>query len=100
MGPTFNTRSFNADGSVTIDTNPSNDVKISPIASVCSSCHDDPRSVERRNRYPRARVRRFLTRVPGLFLPDLPALTDFRLRVIAPILTLTCSRGHRHAREG
>jgi OmcA/MtrC family decaheme c-type cytochrome len=41
LGPTFNTSSFNADGTVTIDTNPSNDVKISPIASVCSSCHDD-----------------------------------------------------------
>lgn len=41
MGPTFDTKSFNADGTVTIDTNRLNDVKISPIASVCSSCHDD-----------------------------------------------------------
>ena len=41
MGSTFDTRSIGADGIVKIDTNPSNDVKISPIAAVCSSCHDD-----------------------------------------------------------
>ena len=41
MGSSFNTRSFNPDGTVTIDTNPTNDVKITPTAAVCSSCHDD-----------------------------------------------------------
>lgn len=40
VGPTFDTRSFKPDGTVTIDTDPTNDVKISPIAAVCSSCHD------------------------------------------------------------
>jgi len=41
LGPTFNTRSFKPDGTVTIDADPNNDVKISPTAAVCSSCHDD-----------------------------------------------------------
>jgi OmcA/MtrC family decaheme c-type cytochrome len=40
LGSTFNTKSFNIDGTVTIDTDPTNDVKVSPIAAVCSSCHD------------------------------------------------------------
>jgi OmcA/MtrC family decaheme c-type cytochrome len=40
LGPSFDTKSFNANGTVTIDTSPVNDVKISPTAAVCSSCHD------------------------------------------------------------
>lgn len=40
LGSTFNTRSIKSDGTVAIDTDPSNDVKVSPIAAVCSSCHD------------------------------------------------------------
>jgi OmcA/MtrC family decaheme c-type cytochrome len=41
IGPTFDTKSIKADGTVSIDTDPNNDVKISPTAAVCSSCHDD-----------------------------------------------------------
>jgi OmcA/MtrC family decaheme c-type cytochrome len=41
IGPTFDTKSIRADGTVSIDTDPNNDVKISPTAAVCSSCHDD-----------------------------------------------------------
>jgi OmcA/MtrC family decaheme c-type cytochrome len=43
LGSTFNSKSIAANGSITIDTDPNNDVKISPIAAVCSSCHDDPK---------------------------------------------------------
>jgi OmcA/MtrC family decaheme c-type cytochrome len=45
LGSSFDTRSFKADGTVAIDTNPSNDVKISPIAAVCSSCHDERETI-------------------------------------------------------
>jgi OmcA/MtrC family decaheme c-type cytochrome len=43
LGSTMNTGSTatNADGSFVINTDPSSDVKISPIAAACSSCHDD-----------------------------------------------------------
>ncbi len=40
LGSTFSTKSILPDGSIAIDTDPANDVKISPTAAVCSSCHD------------------------------------------------------------
>jgi len=44
LGSTFDTgTSIGASGAVTIDTDPTNDVKISPTAAVCSSCHDGER---------------------------------------------------------
>lgn len=45
IGSSFDTKSFNPNGTVTIDTNPANDVKISPTAAVCSSCHDDRETI-------------------------------------------------------
>jgi OmcA/MtrC family decaheme c-type cytochrome len=45
IGSSFDTKSFAANGAVTIDTNPGNDVKISPTAAVCSSCHDDRETI-------------------------------------------------------
>ena len=43
LGSTVNTRSTgnNADGTFIIDTDPTNDVKVSPTAAACSSCHDE-----------------------------------------------------------
>lgn len=43
LGSTLNTRStaVNADGTFVINTDPADDVKISPTAAACSSCHDD-----------------------------------------------------------
>ncbi len=42
LGTTMNTRSsgVNANGTFVINSDPANDVKISPTAAVCSSCHD------------------------------------------------------------
>ena len=44
LGASFDTASFDMaikpDGTATIDTDPANDVKITPTAAVCSSCHD------------------------------------------------------------
>ena len=40
LGSTFSTKSILPDGRITIDTDPANDVKITPTAAVCSSCHD------------------------------------------------------------
>lgn len=41
LGSSMDTNSFNkTDGTKTIDTNPADDVKITPTAAVCSSCHD------------------------------------------------------------
>ncbi len=45
LGSTFNTRSFMPDGTVEVDTDPTNDVKVTPTAAVCSSCHDRDRAV-------------------------------------------------------
>lgn len=69
MGSSLDSKSFNADGTVTIDTNPNNDVKISPIASVCSSCHDDREAVSH------------MIRTGGAsFSTDLPALASGQVR--------------------
>lgn len=40
LGSTFVSKSILPDGTVSIDTDPVNDVKITPTAAVCSSCHD------------------------------------------------------------
>ncbi len=47
LGSTLNTRSstVNANGTFQIDLDPANDVKISPTAAACSSCHDDRETV-------------------------------------------------------
>ena len=45
LGSTFDTRSIRASGTVSIDTNPNNDVKVSPTAAVCSSCHDEQEDI-------------------------------------------------------
>jgi OmcA/MtrC family decaheme c-type cytochrome len=45
IGSSMDTGSFGANGTVTIDTDPANDVKISPTAAVCSSCHDDGEAI-------------------------------------------------------
>jgi OmcA/MtrC family decaheme c-type cytochrome len=41
LGSTFDTKSSISTGPATIDTDPANDVKVSPTAAVCSSCHDE-----------------------------------------------------------
>ena len=47
LGSTFDTgTSIGASGAVTIDTDPTNDVKISPTAAVCSSCHDGGEEID------------------------------------------------------
>ena len=45
LGSTFNTRSFMPDGTVRVDADPANDVKVTPTAAVCSSCHDSDKAV-------------------------------------------------------
>jgi OmcA/MtrC family decaheme c-type cytochrome len=40
LGSTMSSRSIQPDGTIVIDTDPANDVKITPTAAVCSSCHD------------------------------------------------------------
>jgi len=46
LGSTFDTKSISASGAVTIDTDPINDVKVSPTAAVCSSCHDGGEEID------------------------------------------------------
>jgi cytochrome c553 len=46
LGSTFDTKSISASGAVTIDTDPTNDVKVSPTAAVCSSCHDEGEEID------------------------------------------------------
>ena len=46
LGSTFDTKSISASGAVTIDTDPTNDVKVSPTAAVCSSCHDGGEEID------------------------------------------------------
>jgi len=46
LGSTFDTKSISASGVVTIDTDPTNDVKVSPTAAVCSSCHDGGEEID------------------------------------------------------
>jgi OmcA/MtrC family decaheme c-type cytochrome len=46
LGSTFDTKSISASGVVTIDTDPTNDVKVSPTAAVCSSCHDEGEEID------------------------------------------------------
>jgi OmcA/MtrC family decaheme c-type cytochrome len=45
LGSTFNTRSFLPDGTVKVDADPANDVKVTPTAAICSSCHDSDKAV-------------------------------------------------------
>jgi OmcA/MtrC family decaheme c-type cytochrome len=47
LGSTFDTgTNIGASGAVTIDTDPTNDVKISPTAAACSSCHDEGEEID------------------------------------------------------
>jgi OmcA/MtrC family decaheme c-type cytochrome len=46
LGSTFDTKSSIGTGQSTIDTDPTNDVKVSPTAAVCSSCHDEGEEIE------------------------------------------------------
>ena len=46
LGSTFDTKSKLGTGPATIDTDPTNDVKVSPIAAVCSSCHDGGEEID------------------------------------------------------
>jgi len=47
LGSTFDTgTNIGASGAVTIDTDPTNDLKISPVAAVCSSCHDEGEEID------------------------------------------------------
>ena len=54
LGTTFNTQSFRPDGTVEVDTDPGNDVKVTPMAAVCSSCHDSAKAVDHMIRKGRA----------------------------------------------
>lgn len=69
IGSTFDTKSFLSDGTVKIDTDPNNDVKISPIAAVCSSCHDD-----------RETLSHMVSTGGASFSTDLPALQSGAVR--------------------
>ena len=69
IGSSFDTKSFLPDGTVKIDTDPNNDVKISPTAAVCSSCHDDRETLSH------------MVSVGGAsFSTDLPALQNGSVR--------------------
>jgi len=46
LGSTFDTKSKLGTGQATIDTDPTNDVKVSPTAAVCSSCHDGGEEID------------------------------------------------------
>ena len=46
LGSTFDTKSNLSTSPTTIDTDPTNDVKVSPTAAVCSSCHDEGEAID------------------------------------------------------
>lgn len=46
LGSTFDTKSRLSTGPAAIDTDPTNDVKVSPTAAVCSSCHDEGEAID------------------------------------------------------